>query len=57
MARPYVQRAELGVGIPVVDALLERAHSLFGLDRLGSNDIGYLEVEGDVLAARNQRVS
>lgn len=49
-AQPYVQSTELGVGVLVADALLERAHGLLGLDRLGSDNVGDLEVEGDVFA-------
>src|SRR4051812_36164543 len=47
----YIQGAQLGVWVLVVDALLERAHRLFWLHRLGSNDIGYLEVESNILTA------
>lgn len=44
----YVEGAQLCIWILVVDALLERAHGLLGLDSLGANDIGDLEVEGDI---------
>jgi hypothetical protein len=50
-AEAYVQGAELGVRVLVVDALFERAHGLFGLYRLRSDDVGDLEVEGDVFTA------
>lgn len=52
---PYIQRAELGVGVLVVDALLERAHRLLWLYGLGSDNIGYLEVERDVFTAGGRR--
>lgn len=48
-SRPYIQCAQLGVGVFMVDALLERAHGLLRLNRLGSDDIGDFEVEGNVL--------
>jgi DNA-binding helix-hairpin-helix protein with protein kinase domain len=47
-AEPYVEGAKLGIGVLVVDALLEGAHGFLGLHRLGADDIGYLEVEGNV---------
>jgi hypothetical protein len=50
--RTYVQCAELRVGIPVADASFERPHGLFWLHRLGSNDIGDLEVERDIFPAK-----
>jgi hypothetical protein len=45
---PYVECAELGIRILVVDALFEGAHSLLGLYCLGPDDVRDLEVEGDV---------
>lgn len=47
----YIQRAQLGVWVLIADAFLQRAHGFFGLDGLGSNDIGYLEVKSYVLPA------
>ena len=46
-----VQGAELGVGVLVADAAFEGAHGLLGGDSLGPDDIGDLEVQGDVLQA------
>lgn len=51
---PYVERTELCVGVLVVDPLLKRAHRLLGLYRLGTYDVGDLEVEGDILAAEEE---
>lgn len=49
----HVQRAELGIGILVVDALFERAHGFFRLYRLRSDNVGNLEVESDVFPVIN----
>lgn len=46
----YVQGAELRVRVRVVDATLQRAHSFFRLDSLGTNDVRDLEVQSDVLS-------
>lgn len=46
-----VQCRQLDVGVLVAYALLERAHGLVGLHCLGSNDVGYLEVQRHVLSA------
>lgn len=43
-----VQGSKLNVWILVAYSALERAHGLFGLDRLGADDIGDFEVEGNV---------
>lgn len=37
------------VWILVTDAALERAHGFLGGDRLGSNDVGDFEIEGNIL--------
>ena len=49
-AGTYVQSAQLGIWVLVVDAFFKRAHRLLWLNRLGADDIGYLKVEGDVLS-------
>jgi hypothetical protein len=48
----YVQCAQLYIRILVVYASFEGAHSLLGIDGLGSNDIGDLEIESNVFSAR-----
>lgn len=53
----YVQGAQLGVWVLVADALLERAHSLFGRDGLGSDDIGDFEVESYVFTVSHRGMS
>jgi hypothetical protein len=47
----HVQRAQLGIRIPVVDALFQRTHGFFRLYRLGSDNVGNLEVESNVFTA------
>jgi hypothetical protein len=47
----HVQRAQLGVRILVTNAPLERAHGLFRIHGFRADDIGYFEVEGDILPA------
>lgn len=49
-AGSYIQCAQLGVGVLIVHALLERAHGFLRLDCLRPDDIGDLEIEGNVLA-------
>lgn len=46
----YVQCAQLCVRILVAYASFEGAHSLLGIDGLRSNDIGNLEVEGNIFS-------
>jgi hypothetical protein len=46
----YIQRGQLDVGVLVADALLQRAHGIFRLHRLGPNHVGDLEVQRHVLA-------
>ena len=46
----YIERAQLGVGILVAYASFEGAHSLLRIDGLGSNDIGNLEIECNILS-------
>lgn len=45
---PYIQGAQLCVGILVSYATFERAHGFLWLDSLGADDIRNLEVEGDI---------
>ena len=52
---PYVQSTQLGIRVLVVDALLQRAHGFLGLHRLGSDDVGDLEVEGDVFTVDGRK--
>lgn len=47
----YVQCAQLGIWVLVADAFLQRAHGVFRWNGLGSDDVGYLEVESYVLSA------
>lgn len=49
-----IQRGQLDVWVLVADALLQCAHGIFGLHRLGSNHIGDLEVQRHVLQARGR---
>lgn len=44
----YIQGAQLSVWVLVADTLLQRAHSLLGRDRLGSDEVGNIEVESNV---------
>lgn len=44
-----VQGSNLDVWILVAYAAFQRAHGLFGLHRLGADDVRNLEIEGDVL--------
>jgi hypothetical protein len=46
----YIKSAQLGVWILVAYASFEGAHSLLGVDGLGSNDIGNLKVESNVFS-------
>lgn len=39
----------MGVWVLISDSLLEGSHGLFGRYGFGSDDVGYLEVQGDVL--------
>jgi hypothetical protein len=50
----YVECGKLDVGVLVPYALLQRAHGIFRLHRLGANHVGYLEVEGHVFSAGRQ---
>ena len=52
---PYIQCSKLDVGVLVAYPALQGAHGLFRLHCLGANDIGYLEVEGHVLAGDGQQ--
>jgi len=45
----YIQGTQLGIWILVADALFEGAHSILGRDCLGSDYVGYFEIESDVL--------
>lgn len=47
----YIQCAQLRVGVLVANALFEGAHGFLRLHRLRPDDIGNLEVEGNVLTA------
>jgi hypothetical protein len=49
-----VEGGELNVGVLVADALLEGAHGVFRLHRLGADYIGDVEVEGHVLSVWRQ---
>lgn len=53
----HAQRTKLRVRILVADASFERSHSLLWLNRLRSDDIGYLEVQRNVFSARLAVVS
>ena len=48
-ANAYVQGAELRVRVRVIDATLQRAHSFFRLDSLGTDDVRDLEIQSNVL--------
>ena len=50
----YVEGGQLDVGVLVAYPLLQRAHGVFSLHRLGPNHVGYLEIEGHVLSAACQ---
>lgn len=56
-APTYVQGAQLGIWILVADAFLERAHGFLWRDGLGSDDIGYLEVQSYVLPVEHRIAS
>jgi hypothetical protein len=47
----YIQGPELDIGILVTYTTLENTHGLLWRHCLGSNDVGYLQVEGHILAA------
>lgn len=49
--KDYIQGSELHVGVLVPYPPLERAHGLLGLHRFRANEVGYLEVQGNVLSA------
>src|SRR5690242_1536264 len=51
----YIQGGQLDVGVLVSYALLQRAHGVSRLHCLGANHVGYLEVEGHVLAVWHQQ--
>ena len=46
----YVQGGKLDVGVLIPYPLLQCAHGISRLHRLGANNVGYLEVEGHVLS-------
>jgi hypothetical protein len=54
MGRAYVECGELDVWVLVPYPLLQRAHGIFRLHRLGANHVGYLEVEGHVFSSWSQ---
>lgn len=49
-----IQGRELDIWVLVPYPLLQRAHGIFRLHCFGTNDIGYLEVQGHVLEARGR---
>lgn len=53
----YTEGAELCVWVLVANAALERAHSLLGVGRLGSDNVGDFKVERDVLPGAGSAVS
>ena len=44
-----VEGAKLLVGIFGANPPLQRSHSIFGLNCSGADDVGYLEVQGNIL--------
>lgn len=49
-----VEGAELVVWVLAAYSALERSHRLFRLDSLRTDDIGYFEIEGDILSVYHQ---
>lgn len=54
-APTYLEGAELCVGVLASDASLERSHGLLRGHGFGPDDVGDLEVEGDVFPVSRQR--
>lgn len=52
---PNVERCKLNVGIFVSYPPLQRPHSLLGLYAFGSDDVGYFEIQCNILSIAGQQ--